>query len=34
MIKEKNAEIKALQKEINRLNSMVEFWHKKKQNNG
>ena len=33
-IKEKNAEIEALQKEINRLNSRVEFWQKKKQNNG
>ena len=28
-IKEKNAEIEALQKEINRLNSRVEFWQKK-----
>lgn len=29
ILNEKNAEIEALQKEINRLNSRVEFWHKK-----
>ena len=34
MLTAKNREIKQLQKEINRLNSRVEFWHKKKQNNG
>ena len=32
ILKEKNAEIEALEKEINRLNSRVEFWHKKYKN--
>ena len=31
-IKKKNAEISALQKEINRLNLRLEFWHKKAKN--
>ena len=32
MLTAKNREIKQLQKEINRLNSRVEFWHKKAKN--
>lgn len=32
ILNEKNAEIEALEKEINRLNSRVEFWHKKYKN--